>query len=101
MKYTIDELLRLACIFAERDQEEYLRCVSDSDSDEVEKTKDYLKQLRSYRMKRWGRTKLEAKLAEAVPMDVREVFKRMDATSPSCPPPTSTPPATTAAPRAE
>jgi hypothetical protein len=56
-KLLIDELLRLACIYAECDRKEYLRCVGHIDSGEAAETKEFLKQLRAYRLKRWGKTK--------------------------------------------
>ena len=71
----VDELLRLACIYAERDQLEYLDAVSASDPEEARKTRDYLKQLREYRMRKWGRTKLEAWIDNATPVLVSEIRK--------------------------
>ena len=80
-KLPIDELLRLACIYAEEYQLEFLRCISNAgkDDSEVIKTKAFLQQIREYRMRRWGRTQLEAALEKMVPVDVSEIMRREDA----------------------
>lgn len=56
---TVDEMLRLACIYAEQDRESYLEAVKDSDPEWAEEARRFLEQLRAYRKKRWGKTKIE------------------------------------------
>ena len=59
-KIKIDELLRLACIYAESDRQEFLRCIEHTDmKEEIQETEAFLKQLVAYRKKRWGKTPLE------------------------------------------
>lgn len=73
-KLPIDELLRLACIYAERDQMEYLNAVH-ADPEEVAETREYLRQLRAYRLKRWGKTRLEGWIDSAVEITVQDYLK--------------------------
>lgn len=73
----VNELLRLACIYAYNDQEEHLRCIADTgDTAEIEKTKAFMAQLRAYRMRRRGQTKLEAAMAELVPASMKILMSR-------------------------
>lgn len=73
-KLSVSELTRLAFIYAEQDREAYLdawRGVTDADGKKIkEDTASLIKQLRDYRCKRWGRTKLETLLSTAKPVDV-------------------------------
>jgi hypothetical protein len=75
MKLSVDELLRLACVFAEMDREEYLRCVANGgpDSPEYVETAEFLKQLRAYRMRRWGKTHVEKAVESGVSVPVNKV----------------------------
>lgn len=74
------EMLRLACIYAESDQQEFLRCWTDDVSDEgkrvTRETKAFLKKVRAYRLKRWGKTQGEIILEQAKPVSIRELAKR-------------------------
>lgn len=76
-KLPVDELLRLACIYAETDQEEHARCIAHTDDEEDKaKTEAFLKQLRAYRLKRWGKTKLEAAMEKMKPVSIEEAMRR-------------------------
>lgn len=76
-KLKVDELLRLACIYAETDRQEFLDCIAHckEDADTIEETKDFLSQLRAYRLKRWGKTKLEAATERMTAVQVAEIVK--------------------------
>ena len=74
----VDELLRLACIYAEQDREEYLRCQPTNDphyQDIIAETKAFLKQLHAYRMKRWGPSVFEQMMADCRTMTAEEFCK--------------------------
>ena len=75
-KLSVSELLRLACIYAERDQEELLCAHEHLDDEESERVKqeirDFLAQLRYYRLKRWGKTRLEKWMDDAKPVSIKE-----------------------------
>lgn len=77
MKLPVSELLRLACIYAERDQLEYLRCISNDDSEDglvlITETKKYIEQLQEYRIRRWGKTSLERIMDEGTPVTITEI----------------------------
>ncbi len=76
-KLTVDELLRLACICAESEREEFVAAHSHIPNDPAaEEARKYLKQLRAYRNKRWGRTGLEKMIDEAEPITVAEAIRR-------------------------
>lgn len=78
-KLLVDELLRLACIYAERDQFEYLRAISRSgDEKEIADTKAFIRQLVAYRKKRWGKTKLEEVIESGTPTPITEIAKRFN-----------------------
>lgn len=68
-KYATSELLRLACIYAEQDRLGLIDAYSGCDSPEDEAMKaewtEYVKQLRAYRLKRWGKTQFEKIVDEA------------------------------------
>lgn len=74
----VDELLRLACIYAEDNAREHLRCIAGTDEEEEAKTLAFIEQLHAYRMKRWGKTKLDAVREECKPVPVEEIAKRPD-----------------------
>lgn len=69
-----DEMLRLACIYAERDQLELLDAWEHCNDRDGKKVKreiiKFLKKLRAYRSKRWGMTKLEKACEDAESRDV-------------------------------
>jgi hypothetical protein len=56
-KYPVDELLRLACVHAEASIETGIQCCLTQEQADAEE--NLLRQLRAYRIKRWGRTKLD------------------------------------------
>lgn len=66
---SISELLRLACIYAEAFEVEFLTAIKGTDQELEKETADFIRQLRKYRLKRWGKTKLEVVLdsATAIP----------------------------------
>ncbi len=73
----VDELLRLACIYAEQDRESIITAYANMPDDpEAVKAGEFLKQLRVYRRKRWGRTKHEQVLSAGVPTPVSEIAGR-------------------------
>ena len=56
----VDDLLRLACIYAESDREALVAAYSNMPDDPVAiDAREFLRELRAYRKKRWGKTKLE------------------------------------------
>lgn len=68
-KLTVDELTRLAFVWAEQDR----NAMADAwpaGSDERKEAEAECRQLRDHRMKRWGRTKLEAVMDGAKSMRV-------------------------------
>jgi hypothetical protein len=70
-KLSVNELLRLACLYAERDQEGFIDAMSDlipdkpgqpEDEDNKAAIRDaeaFVKQIRAYRLKRWARTEAD------------------------------------------
>jgi hypothetical protein len=48
-KLPVRELLRLACIYAERDQRELLRCLGDTDPEQSREPAEFIKQIHKYR----------------------------------------------------
>lgn len=55
-KLAVDELLRLACIFAEQDRETFIEAYEKMPNDPARlEAEDVLKQIRAYRKKRWGK----------------------------------------------
>lgn len=83
-KLTVSELLRLACIYAETSAQEVLDAHDHCDDESAlilkEETRAFLKQLRAYRRRRWGLTRVEAVLAEARPVPLEEIASRPDHT---------------------
>lgn len=69
-KIKVDELLRLACIYAEDDRLDFVAAVRESDPDLAAETVEFLTQLRAYRLKRWGKTKREDIMATATEMRI-------------------------------
>lgn len=73
----VSELLRLACVYAEANEREHLRCIADTgDEDEIAKTRAFIWQIRDYRLRRWGKTRLEAVMDEMKPVPFTEIAKR-------------------------
>ena len=72
-KLPVDELFRLALIFAEDDRLSFADAVRDSDPEEYAKALDYVKQFRAYRRKRWGKTQLEEVCDSATPITIEEM----------------------------
>lgn len=75
-KMAISEMLRLACIYAVQDREGYLHAIEGTDDELEAETKQFIKELEAYRLKRWGRTELEAAIADAVPVKATDLLKR-------------------------
>lgn len=70
-----DELLRLACIYAESDRESFIQCHEHMPNDPAcKRAVRFLSKLRAYRLKRWGKTALESELDEAKAATVQEVI---------------------------
>lgn len=69
-KLTVEELTRRAFIWAEGDRESFSQCWPDGSSEKLEAT-DMARQLREYRMKRWGATAVETSISKADTMDAR------------------------------
>lgn len=62
-KLSVSELLRLACIYAEQDRigllDAYRGCNSPEDVNFKEELTELIKQLRDYRIKRWGKSAID------------------------------------------
>ena len=72
-----DELLRRACLYAERDQEAFVEAYAHMLNDPAaKKAISFLRQLRAYRLKRWGRTKLEKLMGEADSVPIGKITGR-------------------------
>lgn len=55
-KLSVDEMLRLACIYAEQDRESLIAAHSHMQDDPAcVRAKEFLEQLREYRKRRWGK----------------------------------------------
>lgn len=74
VKMTNDEMLRLACIYAEEDRRAFVDCMAGCTGTEDEalkaETMAFVKKLHAYRVKRWGRTANEANLDGAVTVPI-------------------------------
>lgn len=65
-KLSTSELLRRACLYAEQDRLGMIDAYGNDDSEEeVRKSKAFLKQLQTYRLRRWGKTQMEVMAEEA------------------------------------
>ena len=81
-KLPVNELLRLACIYAEQDRAAFVAAHEGMEEDPAcQKAIDYLKQLRAYRDRRWGKTALEAELDTYESVPVTELMKRTEGES--------------------
>ena len=69
---THDELTRLAFLYAEQDREGMARCWG-MDSVEGKDAAKLAKRFRDHRMKRWGKTRLEEYVGNAVAKTVTEI----------------------------
>lgn len=77
-KLPVDELLRLACVYAERDQDSYADATRDCPDDKEfhDQAVEFVKQIRKYRLRRWGRTRLEQCLETLEPVSIGEIARR-------------------------
>jgi hypothetical protein len=79
-QWSEDELLRRACIHAESDLETWLDAIREStDPEYVEMRQEQtalLKQLKAYRRRRWGRTKLEEVMQQLHGCSLQNLLKR-------------------------
>ena len=72
-----DELLRLACIYAEQDRDSFIQAHENMPNDPAAKrARSVLKQLHAYRMRRWGATPLEKDLERAESVPFPEAIRR-------------------------
>ena len=70
----VDELMRLAFLYAEQDREGYLDAISTTDNEgEKAETRALINRLRKYRLKRWGRTRHESLMEHAETKTVEEI----------------------------
>lgn len=76
---TEDELLRLACVYAEQDRESLMSAYEHMKSDpEYKAAKEFAKRVRAYRLKRWGKSKSEATFDGAKGVSIFELLKRAE-----------------------
>jgi hypothetical protein len=81
---TVDEMLRLACIYAEQDRRGFLDAIhGDNSPDGIalqEETRDFIVKLHRYRIKKWGKSKLQKAIdaAPLLPADQIIAFKKME-----------------------
>lgn len=74
-KFLVNELLYLACVYAESDRQSFLYSIENTgDQELIAETKAFLEQLRTYRLKRWGKTKMEAYTENAESVDVGKIL---------------------------
>ncbi len=59
-KRTVSELTRLAFIYAEQDRLGYADAVRQSDPEWYTEAMQLVKEMRAYRMKRWGKSRNDA-----------------------------------------
>jgi bacterioferritin (cytochrome b1) len=78
-KKSVQELIRLALIYAQQDRESYLEsikgCGADYASDKAE-TEQLINQFKHLRLKRFGKTRLEAIIERSKPKTLEEIFGR-------------------------
>lgn len=73
-KLPVNELLRLACYYGEQDRETYLDCIKDAgDQEDIDRTKRLISQFRTYRHKRWGKSRGEQIIAESKPCALADI----------------------------
>jgi len=73
---TDDELLRQACIYAEYDRQSFADAYSKDPNNKYKKEAEaFLRQVRAYRKKRWGKTKLEILCDKAEEVDVSKIIQ--------------------------
>lgn len=72
----VGELMRLAFLYAQQDREGFLDAIRNSGMDDEEReTRALIKELRQYRLKRWGKTKYEAAIEKAPSKTIDEIRK--------------------------
>jgi len=76
IRFPVDELTRLAFIYAEQDREAFVEACGNQP--EGKEAAELVKQLRKYRTKRWGKTQYESDIENADVLDVRSgrIIKR-------------------------
>lgn len=75
----IDEMLRLACLYAEQDRLSLLDAYKNNQDEQVARDAEaFLKKLRKYRIKRWGNTELEANLKDVPMLTTSEIRSKLD-----------------------
>lgn len=72
-KLKVDDLLRLALVNAELDRSSYAEACG-YDSEEGARAVDQARQFRDYRLKRWGRTVHEARMANSKTVSLEELI---------------------------
>ncbi len=79
-KLSVNRLLQLACIYAERDQEAFIEavanCTHPSDVNAREDAEQFVKQVRAYRRRRWGKSASDIFNENATTVTVQEVIQR-------------------------
>ncbi len=75
-KLSENELLRQACIYAEQDRRSLVQAYDGMENDPVAReAASFVKQIRAYRLKRWGKTQLEVMVDEMVEKPIGEFIK--------------------------
>jgi hypothetical protein len=76
---SVDELTRLAFIYAEQDRRGFAEAWRGADEKIVKETMALVKSLRDYRVRRWGRTKFEAAFdgAKSANLDTLKALGRL------------------------
>jgi hypothetical protein len=70
-KWSVSELLRLACIYAEQDR----MAMAEADGGEYgQEAKQLALAIRKYRIKRWGTTALEEDLKNTTSIDIKDII---------------------------
>lgn len=77
MKHSVNSLLKLACEYADQDREAFIDCYDSpgfrDDPARLEAI-EFLKQLRAYRLNRWGKSKLEQVMSECKSIPVLNIL---------------------------
>ena len=73
-KRSVDELLFLACIFAEQDRTGMADCDKGENGQEAAQL---AKEIRAYRLKRWGHTRLEREMESAERVPLTDILSSM------------------------
>ena len=76
-KVSEEELFRLAFLFAEQDRASFVQCYPENSRDPYcVKARRLVKQLREYRLRRWGKTRFETEMETAKTINVAQAIKR-------------------------